>query len=87
MGKFNLKYIDRSFKLRPSRELLSLDPGTLGASPFRVDVNSPSGIRMPNGNEFGANPQWLPGGKTGGGILEATVDQIQPGTYIFNSVF
>ncbi len=42
---------------------------------------------MPSGNEFGANNNWMPGGKTSGGILEATVDRIQPGTYYFNIVF
>jgi len=39
-------------------------------------VADPSGLRMPSGNEFGANEKWIPGGKTSGGILEATVDQI-----------
>ncbi len=41
---------------------------------------------MPNGNEFGANEKWIPGGKTSGGILEATVDQIQLGTYVTSPV-
>jgi hypothetical protein len=41
---------------------------------------------MPDGNEFGANDKWIPGGKTSGGIFEATVDQIQPGTFTVNSI-
>lgn len=28
---------------------------------------------MPSGNEFGANDQWIPGGKTDGGVSEAIV--------------
>lgn len=32
-------------------------------------------------NELGANSLWIPGGKTPGNILEATVDQIQQETY------
>jgi len=42
---------------------------------------------MPSGNEFGANDKWIPGGKTSGGIFEATVDQIQLGTYSVNTIF
>ncbi|WP_027088443.1 pre-toxin TG domain-containing protein [Cohnella panacarvi] len=57
-------------------ELLSLDPGTLGKSPVRVDIPKPAGLRMPDGNEVGANDQWIPGGYTGGGIPEAIIDQV-----------
>jgi hypothetical protein len=66
---------------------LGLEPGTLGSSPVRIDVASPSGLRMSSGNELGANSQWVPGGYTTGGIPEATVDQIQPGTYIVTPLF
>lgn len=62
-------------------KLLSLEPGTLGANPVRIDIPSPGGLRMPSGNELGANRQWLPGGYTGGGIPEATVNPAKPGTY------
>lgn len=68
-------------------DLLGLNRGDLGSSPYRVDVNKPLGLRMPDGNEVGANENWTPGGKTSGGILEATVDRIQSGTYTSNSVF
>ncbi|WP_339361724.1 hypothetical protein [Vallitalea maricola] len=57
-------------------QLLSLEPGTLGNTPVRVDIDNPTGLRMPSGNEFGANDQWIPGGFTGGGIPEATIDQV-----------
>jgi len=57
-------------------DLLSLERGTLGDSPVRLDINNPPGLRMPDGNELGANNQWVPGGYTGGGIPEATIDQL-----------
>ena len=68
-------------------DLLGLNRGDLGTNPIRIDVPNPSGLRMPDGNELGVNAQWLPGGKTSGGINEATVNQIQPGTYTTKSVF
>ncbi|MFY9307573.1 MAG: hypothetical protein WAQ28_00850 [Bacteroidia bacterium] len=55
--------------------------------PYRIDINNPSGLRMPSGNEPGANEFWIPGGKTSGGIFEVTVDQIQPGSYTKQTVF
>ena len=68
-------------------ELLSLEPGTLGINPVRIDISSPNGLRVPSGNELGANSQWLPGGYTGGGIPEATIDPAQIGTYIVENIF
>lgn len=44
-------------------KMLSLETGTLSTSPVRVDVKNPSNIRIPSGNELGANSQWIPGGK------------------------
>ena len=35
-------------------------------------IDNPS-VRMPTGNEAGANNQWIPGGYTSGGIPEATL--------------
>ena len=67
--------------------LLSLEPGTLGTSPVRVDIPSPSGLRMPSGNELGANPQWIPGGLTQGGVPEATINPAAPGTYSASPLF
>jgi hypothetical protein len=68
-------------------KLLGLDEGFLGSNPVLIDVEKPIGLRMPSGNEFGANDKWIPGGKTSGGIFEATVDQIQLGTYSVNTIF
>ena len=39
-----------------------MEPGTLGGSPVRLDIAEPQRLRMPNGNELGANEQWIPGG-------------------------
>jgi len=68
-------------------DLLGLKRGDLGTTPYRINIDNPSGLRMPDGNESGANINWIPGGKTSGGIFEATIDQIQPGTYNKHLVF
>jgi hypothetical protein len=68
-------------------DLLGLNRGDLGINPIRIDVENPTGLRMPDGNELGANTQWIPGGKTSGGINEATVNQIQSGSYKTKSAF
>lgn len=67
-------------------KLLSLELGTLGSSPVRVDVKNPSHLRVPSGNELGANSQWLPGGNTGGGIPEETITSPKPGDYIVKPI-
>ncbi len=47
-----------------------------GASLIRIDISNPSqaGLRIPSGNEAGANPQWIPGGKLPNGTSEAVID-------------
>ena len=67
--------------------LLSLKSGTLGTNPVRIDIPSPKGLRIPSGNELGANKQWLPGGFTGGGIPEAIINPAKLGTYTVNPIF
>ena len=62
-------------------DFLGLERGTLGDSPVRIDIANPQGLRMPTGNEMGANGNWLPGGYTTRGIPEAVIDQVQPGNY------
>ena len=61
--------------------LLGLDPGELGTNPVRIDIANPSGLRIPSGNEKGANPKWIPGGYTSGGIPEIIIDSPKPGQY------
>lgn len=41
---------------------------------------------MPSGNELGANTQWLPGGYTQGGIVEATITSPKPSEYIISKI-
>ncbi|MFC7431516.1 MULTISPECIES: hypothetical protein [unclassified Agrococcus] len=55
---------------------LGLNPGDLDGDLVRVDVPNPfdHGIRMPSGNERGANEHWLPGGTLPGGISEGVID-------------
>ncbi len=49
-----------------------------------IDVSNPVelNLRMPSGNEMGANPEWLPGGKLPTGMSEAVIDNIPEGKYI-----
>jgi hypothetical protein len=67
-------------------QLLGLESGTLGASPVRIDVPNPTGLRMPSGNELGANSQWIPGGYTSGGIIEAVIDSPPPSQYFVSPI-
>lgn len=56
---------------------LGLDPGTLTNGNTVVAYIAPKdlqNLRMPDGNEMGANQHWVPGGYTSGGVPEATVD-------------
>lgn len=57
-------------------ELLSLNPGDLGAKPVRIDISNPKGLRMPSGNELGANNKWIPGGFNAAGKAEAIIDSV-----------
>jgi len=73
--------------VRTLEKLLTLEPGTLGDSPWRVNIASPSGLRMSTGNEVGANPGWIPEGYTGGGLPEAVIDPVAPAMYSARRVF
>lgn len=67
--------------------MLGLDVGYLGKSPVLIDIPSPSRVRIPTGNEFGASPLWRAGGQTSGGIPEAIIDPVRPGDYFTRPVF
>ena len=49
-----------------------------GGGLIRIDApNTPElNIRIPSGNETGANKLWIPGGKTSGGVPEAITNTI-----------
>ena len=67
---------------------MGFDSGYLGDDPVIVVFEEPSGLRMPDGNEIGAHPNyWIPGGYTSGGIKEAVIDAASKGTYSFYHLF
>ena len=69
-------------------EALGFDTGYLGNNPVIVTFNSIDEIRMPQGNELGANPDyWIPGGYTSGGIKEAVINPAKEGTYTYKHIF
>lgn len=49
-----------------------------GGGLVRIDIDNLDGLnlRIPSGNEAGANSHWIPGGKTDGGVPEAITDLI-----------
>lgn len=56
---------------------LGINPEQLNGSDLvRVDFQDPNslGLRIPSGNEAGANDQWIPGGRLPDGSLEAVID-------------
>ena len=61
-------------------ESLGFDSGTFssGGGLVRIDIENPFNydIRMPSGNEYGANPHFEFGGKTDGGKLETVVSDV-----------
>jgi uncharacterized Zn-binding protein involved in type VI secretion len=72
-------------------DALGLPRGQLdGDELVRVDFPNPRdlGVRVPSGNEAGANSQWLPGGKLPDGALEAVVEtsKLRPGDMITTTV-
>lgn len=74
--------------VRELERLLGLPVGDFGDAPIRIDFTDTTGLRMPSGNEFGANDQWLPGGFTdGGSISEAVIDQVPVGKAVFTDLF
>jgi len=60
--------------LRYIEGALGLDSGQLSGSDTRlVFITDLPDLRLPSGNESGANDQWLPGGLTSGYIPEAVI--------------
>lgn len=50
---------------------------------IRIDIPKPKRlhVRIPSGNEIGANELWIPGGKLPNGYSESVVDPIPQGKY------
>jgi hypothetical protein len=62
---------------RALEEVLGLPENFLSSNQLvRVDISSPNqlNLRIPSGNEAGANPFFIPGGKLPGGGNEAVID-------------
>ena len=74
---------------RDMESKLGLPEGTLNdESLVRVDFPEPKqgNIRVPSGNEAGANDQWMPGGKLPGGNTEGVLDVTSETQYISRPV-
>ncbi|WP_145982344.1 hypothetical protein [Rhodococcus sp. MTM3W5.2] len=62
---------------RALEDALGLPEGFLDSNQLvRVDIADPGelNVRVPSGNEAGANDLWIPGGKLPNGNLEAVID-------------
>lgn len=59
-----------------------------GKELVRIDIpdTKASNIRVPSGNEAGANVEWIPGGELPTGQREAVVDQLAAGSYTETSM-
>ncbi len=55
-----------------------------GKTLSRIDVSNPEAlhVRLPSGNEMGANSLWLPGGKLPTGYSEAVIDRVPKDKYV-----
>lgn len=63
--------------LRKVEEMLGLDKNYLSGSDTMImfiDKKDFTNLKMPSGNEGGANQHWIPGGVTSGGVNEAVMD-------------
>lgn len=60
-----------------------LTSGEVGT--YYIKPQSTSGVKIPSGNENGANIQWLPGGKTANGLQEGVLD-LQNGNIQFERI-
>jgi len=74
-AKGNLSYVEDELGIPPG--------GWKGKELIRIDILNvkKQNIRMPTGNEAGANDLWLPGGKLPKGYSESVMDAIKKGDY------
>jgi filamentous hemagglutinin len=64
---------------------LGLNVGVLSSGRVRAVFIKPiemKNLRIPSGNEAGTNSNWIPGGKTQGGVTEAVIDVPENLNYI-----
>ncbi len=68
--------------VRKMESLLGLQADYLGNNPTIISFDSPSNLRMPDGNEIGATrKEFIPGGFTSGNMPEAVIDPVPKGGY------
>ena len=62
--------------LRALEQALGLPNGFFDSGVVRIDIPASEfdHLRMPSGNEAGANPQWIPGGHLPTGVSEAVIE-------------
>ncbi len=55
---------------------------------IRIDIRRPKKLklRLPSGNETGANELWIPGGKLPNGYLESVINPVPKGKYTENII-
>ncbi|UYA60524.1 Hemolysin [Pectobacterium sp. F1-1] len=76
-SEFDKLIKESSGNLRIVEKKQGLESGYLGNSNtgvFYIKKQDIKNLKIPSGNELGANKFWLPGGKTSGGISEAVMD-------------
>ncbi|WAJ42973.1 hypothetical protein OK015_17145 [Mycobacterium sp. Aquia_216] len=78
--------------LRAMENQLGLPEGFLESNKImRIDIADPGdfNLRIPSGNEAGANEQWMPGGRLPNGASEAVIDggRIPPDDYTVTDIF
>lgn len=75
---------------RAMEQALGLPEGFFDGGVIRVDIpiSESERLRMPSGNEAGANDLWVPGGKLPGGFSEAVIDvgELDSGRYTLSKM-
>lgn len=84
--QFDMDWIlaDANGRLKDIEAQLGIPAGTwAGQEIVRIDIKDPCAfnLRMPSGNEMGANNLWLPGGRLPTNYFEAVIDPIPAGYY------
>lgn len=80
-SEFDNLMIETGGDLAKIEKKLSLDEGSLtskNAVIAWIKKKDFGEIKMPTGNEVGANSEWIPGGKTAGGLSEGILDLSNP---------
>ena len=84
-GKQMTEILEKAgYSISKLEEALGIPAGAwAGKEIVRIDVAMPQelNLRLPNGNEAGANDLWIPGGLLPSGMKEAVLDPIPKGKY------